>query len=677
MVYLILLLWILPSIHAGGQEDHFQTVHDAINEMIHDQVDQILQWEEEEYNTELLKAKSNPYTTVVLQRTKSNIYILDTSGILILQVRNHLVGKELSDFIDNSLLNDSGINTTKASDVLYIMGEHQDRLFLVRCYVYNLTLADNENGTMIEGVSINSCGGPTLKLFHISGNSSLFSHVKQISLRVVPFYELFVEDFVDFPELQMLILQSVPTAHMENGLLCYNLNITILEYVNSFGLLTVFPRQIFNCTIPLKLEYLHLEDHNIASLPAHAFGSAAEHLRVLHLSNIGLEVIHEDAFAGVMNLQVVTVKDNILLQIPGAMILPSTHLRVMEYNDNKLNSTLNLTALHIARKDQLKMFVWIVPRISDIVGSFCSNQSNSNLEVICLQGGMTSDRSVSEIDQTQLTGNTSMAETLPADVFAHCISLKYLSIEHTGLAYLPDRLFATHVSKLETLLLTGNKLNSNTYWSDLLMRLYELKYLDLSMNMLTSWTHNLSSLWSLEMLDLSDNAITKISHMAFINMTRLKFFSLKGNNLIALAPKVQHAFAHISLLNLAGNNIYRLNMSTEIMSSDTVIVDLSVNNLTQLDMPRQRKCSLPCGKISLFLDNNKLSRFVLPCSNTHQYSTVSLTNNKLTDIQSLFPNNVVQQCSIDTLNVSGNLFKSWIQTTQRAQYQSIANGFSL
>ena len=43
MISVILLLWILPSIHAGGQEDHFQTVRDAVIKMWQDQVDKIQQ----------------------------------------------------------------------------------------------------------------------------------------------------------------------------------------------------------------------------------------------------------------------------------------------------------------------------------------------------------------------------------------------------------------------------------------------------------------------------------------------------------------------------------------------------------------------------------------------------------------------------------------------------------
>ena len=122
------------------------------------------------------------------------------------------------------------------------------------------------------------------------------------------------------------------------------------------------------------------------------------------------------------------------------------------------------------------------------------------------------------------------------------------------------------------------------------------------------------------------------------------------------------------MLILNSNNIYQLNLSSWRVPSDTIVLDVSKNNLTQIDLPSVRNCSLPSNKISVFGDNNKLSRIVLPCSNTQQYDTVSLTNNELTDINSILPNVLVQQCSIQTLNLSGNYFKSWNSENLPFQY---------
>ena len=414
MISVILLLWILPSIHAGGQEDHFQTVHDAVKKMWGD-----------ECNDRIVVFPVLQSTIVVLQKTNNSVYILDTGGHLLRLVCTIPIGLLLSDFMSRSY---TGYDLPTDVDTLWISSG--------QCYGYNLTLAESDSGTMIEAVTIDRFGGSTLSSY-IMGKSSEFSHLEQIQLEDAPITELTVTDLMFSPELQWLILYSTPIAVMENGLLCYSVNLTRLTYDNSHGSLTVFPRQIFNCTMPLKLKDLTLSTHNIASLPAHAFGSAAEHLRILYLWNIGLKVIHKDAFTGMMNLQYVVIRDNYLqLHIPGAMIPPSPRLKLISYTDSTLNGTLNLTAMHIARKSHLQVFQWYMLHVSVVEGSFCSNQSKSELTTIVLKS-INSEKSNSELDKIHSKGNTSVGETLPADVFAYCVSLDYISMEYVGLTYLP------------------------------------------------------------------------------------------------------------------------------------------------------------------------------------------------------------------------------------------------
>ena len=652
-------MWILLSTSVRGEQEHFQMVHNAFAEVL-DQLQEIIRTIVTAYQMELKDAMKKPMGIIILQNVSSNIYILDISGFMDPErVRKYSVGRQLFHFWKTApIWSDLENNTPpKASDInslnIYMtLNEHMiPQIAKVACHGYNLTLADSANGTVIEDVTVSRCGGSTLRSF-IIGKPSVFRHLKRISLINVPITELTVKDLMCCPELHLVAFENITVSQLENRLLCNNLNITLFYYKNSFGYLTIFPNQIFSCTIDLKLEYFHLEDHSITSLPAHAFGSAAKQLRVLYLWKIGLKVIHKDAFSGLCNLQLMKINYNKLLQVSSAILPPaSTSLRMVEYWDNGLKGILNLTTTFITKYSSLQMFVWTGSYISDVSGKLCSDQFHSALEIILL------------VDN--------MIETIQDDIFHHCISLKFVSLVRNGLAYLPQRLFASNVSQLENLLLMGNRLSSNTSWSDVLMPLHELKYLNLSVNMLTSWTYNLSGIWELEILDLSHNAITTISHIAFINLSMIKFLSLEENSLAFLTPKLRHASSHIPLLNLNSNNIYQLNMSTETMPTNTVILDVSANNLTQLDLSPKRKCSPPCGEISLFADDNLLTGFFLPCPNTHKYATVSLTNNKLTDISSIFPNVLVQQCSMETLNLSGNYFKYWDWDLETSQWQYI------
>ena len=566
MVFLIIFLWILPAISVRGEQEHFQTVHNAFAD-VNDELQDIEWTMVRGYQMELLDTMNKPPGIMLLQNVSSNIYILDIWGWMDpAKVLKYMVGIQLLDFWEEfpalPYLENNG--PQKVNDSLNIMrrpGSNHDipQNSEINCNGYNLTLADSENGTVIEAITISRCGGSTLRSF-IIGKPSEFLHIKRIGLRYLPITELTIKDLMCFPELHMVALENVPMSHLENGLLCNNPNITILYYENSFGYLTKFPHQIFNCTTDLKLEYFRLEDHSIASLPAPAFGGASEQLRFLYLWKIGLKVIHKDAFSGLCTLQLMKINYNKLLQLSSPIIPPaSTSLRIVEYGNSKLKGILNLTATSIIKYNNLQLFVWTESFLSDVNGKFCSDQVHSSLEII-------------RLDDNKI-------ETIPGDMFHHCISLKLLSLVNNGLVHLPDKLFALNISKLEKLLLMGNKLSSNTSWSDVLMPLHDLKYLNLSGNILTSWTYNLSGIWKLEMLDLSKNAITKTSYMTFMNMSRLKFLSLEENSLAFLTPNVQHLFARILFLNLGSNIICQLNMVNETMPSDTVALDVSANNL--------------------------------------------------------------------------------------------------
>ena len=339
MSFLTISLWILLSTQVNAQQEYFQSMSNAVEKVLRDQINETNRPIGEVYQAELEYAAAATPTVVALQNTHANIYILDPSGVIYTRVREHSVGFQLSDIMNGGFMNWDSNSTTLTEpndiDVLSIVsaygGDLQSEQTImdlthldsyIFCYGYNLTLVDSKNGTMIEAVTIDKCGGLTLRSF-IIGKLSEFCHLKGIRLGLLPLTNLTVKDLMDFTELQMLLLDDIPFTFMENGLFCYNLNITILRYFNSFGYLTIFPHQIFNCSNPLKLEFLDFGNHNIASLPARAFGGAAQHLRVVLLWNIGLEVIHKDAFTGLMNLQVLRLHDNTLVQLSSAMMPPS------------------------------------------------------------------------------------------------------------------------------------------------------------------------------------------------------------------------------------------------------------------------------------------------------------------------------------------------------------------
>ena len=361
---------------------------------------------------------------------------------------------------------------------------------------------------------------------------------------------------------------------MEDGLLCYFFSIKILRYINSLGHLTTFPQQIFKCKELLEIDQVYLKAHDIAFLPAHAFGSAAKELRYISLDNIGLEFIHEDAFTELISIQFVYLIGNKLSKMSDTVLLPfSTNLRKVQITDTWYSGVLNLTAMGVPRYSNIKLFDWRGNYVSDVTGNLCSNHTQSELEIAAFMDNM------------------NRIEMLPPDIFDNCVSLKYLSIEYNGLVHLPERLFATNVTQLETLLLMGNRLNSNISWSDVLLPLHELKYLNPSTNMLTFWSYNLSSLWKLKLLDISHNAIMEILHMAFMNMTMLKFLLLEDNSLAFVTNEVQNIFTRVALVHLGSNSISQLNISEDIVTCDSSILNVSANSLIHLNLPLSTDCT--------------------------------------------------------------------------------------
>ena len=90
MLSLIILLWILPSINAGGQEDHFQTVHDAVSKMRKDQYDTIIDPILRVYNDRLWSLFDPTRPVVVWQKTNNSVYILDTLGFFLGTRSDHI-----------------------------------------------------------------------------------------------------------------------------------------------------------------------------------------------------------------------------------------------------------------------------------------------------------------------------------------------------------------------------------------------------------------------------------------------------------------------------------------------------------------------------------------------------------------------------------------------------------
>ena len=313
MATLTMLFWLLVSLqYVHGQDQLSQEMYNAVIKAFENIVDGIDE-PEEVYKEQLKEILSYPNTPalMIVQNTSSNMYILDICGYARLVI-DMWVGHRFSYF--RNLFQHPGQEPVPPP----IQPSEIDTL-VISCgtmvsFGYNISFVDSQNGTIIETVSTDKWSSTTLaSLFTESPRQ--FNMVKRVALYYTGIRELTISDLMRFLALETLQLAHIPVARMEDGLLCYFTNVTILQYDNSLGYLTTFPQQIFNCTSPLKLEYIQLLIHSIAYLPENAFGSAVKQLKYIKFNDMGLEVVHKDAFKGLMGVEVLSLIDHKLSQM--------------------------------------------------------------------------------------------------------------------------------------------------------------------------------------------------------------------------------------------------------------------------------------------------------------------------------------------------------------------------
>ena len=387
------------------------------------------------------------------------------------------------------------------------------------------------------------------------------------------------------------------------------------------------------------------QKHNIAYLPAHAFRSAANSVKVVKLIDIGLVTIHKDAFVGVLTLEILSLKLNKITNPSYFIIPPSTSLHELLLSNFDISS-VKLNTLEIMEQKHLSVITWDSNNISNLTGVFCSGELNSKLKVLLLADNV-------------------LCELMPP-LLDNCVSLKYLYLLNNILSNLDAGLFANNVS-LVGLNLAYNMLTDNVSWSGVLAQQHELKYVNISFNMLMSWTQNIGTVWKLKQLDISWNQISAISPTAFANLTRLELVSLEGNKLYETDIACVLSFIHE--MNLAENSLNSVTCMPNI--SNARLIGVSSNNISDLVLGRRELCPSQCQDITLHAENNKLSSFVLACSDIQQYTMVDLSNNNLKDFLGIFPDIDNEQCFIEIMNVSWNKFevidkKNWIPSVSFA-----------
>ena len=134
-------------------------------------------------------------------------------------------------------------------------------------------------------------------------------------------------------------------------------------------------------------------------------------------------------------------------------------------------------------------------------------------------------------------------------LFQNVGQLKYLEINSNSLSHSPN---LRHLKKLETLILSLNKIQSLSSHTDLIIP-PSLKTLDLHRNSIQTIEANwFSELKDLTRLILSRNQITSIAENAFVNLKNLEHLDLSYNEFNHIPSRVFYHLGSLKLLDLSG-----------------------------------------------------------------------------------------------------------------------------
>uniref|UniRef100_H2ZPM3 Gelsolin-like domain-containing protein n=1 Tax=Ciona savignyi TaxID=51511 RepID=H2ZPM3_CIOSA len=250
--------------------------------------------------------------------------------------------------------------------------------------------------------------------------------------------------------------------------------------------------------------------------------------------------------------------------------------------------------------------------------------------------------------------------------------LRWLSLNQTGLCYLPEEL-AT-LKKLKEIRVSRNDLNSlhgdlaslpqlksinasHNHLKDAsipsdIFKLDDLSVLDLSHNQLSAIPPDLENCKTLLVLNMSHNQIESIPPQLFINLTDLLHLDWSSNNLDSIPPQLRR-LVHLKTLILNDNPLQHAqlrqlpsmvsltalhlrNTQRNISNFPTNLdplkflsdIDLSYNQLTRLP-----ECLYMLSTLErLNLSNNEIQELSLLIDTWTKMRTLNLTNNLLTSL---------------------------------------------
>ncbi|XP_060085858.1 leucine-rich repeat-containing protein 15-like [Ylistrum balloti] len=366
----------------------------------------------------------------------------------------------------------------------------------------NLVLSNNDL-TDVEGVFVNMSEILQLdlssnRISHLTSQSFKgMSSLQYLNLENNNISSISLQTFWGMASLRQLILRD-NFLKQADGLFVDNPDLQTVDLANNR--LQSFPQ-----VLPLRIEFLHLDQNNISTIRRDDMIGYVR-LRNLMLYQNSLTLIEDDCFAEMEDLQELWLNMNNLLKIPAGL---PTGLQHLSLDDNQV-SVIN------------------------------SNDfpANSNLHILSLQSNAITRieneafQNLASLTDLFLGGN--YITVLPNNVFSSLVNLVHLNLLRLDLDLIEEDAF-TGLSNLMALDLSFIIVKSPTgiqgnifKWLPNLTTLSLQESPELAAKLVSS-QEMLSSISSVQDLNLMDNTITSLGLTLISRLKQLRVIKLSGN----------------------------------------------------------------------------------------------------------------------------------------------------
>eukprot|EP00833_Pecoramyces_ruminatium_P011207 jgi/Orpsp1_1/1185239/evm.model.c7180000092890.1 len=265
---------------------------------------------------------------------------------------------------------------------------------------------------------------------------------------------------------------------------------------------------------------------------------------------------------------------------------------------------------------------------------------------------------ISDAHQLQnLILNVPLKPTIP-DSILKLENLKSLQLLRNGLTSFPDEIGS--LSSVENLVINYNDFVSI---SEKIGELKNLKQLNLSSNKIESLPEEIGNLENLKELDLQYNNIEKIPN-SIGNLKNLEILNISENKIIEITSSIG-TLENLNKLDVSENKI--TNISSEIGNLKNLInLNLKYNNLSEIPNEIGNLESLEI----LSINNNIFNKFPTQIGNLKSLIYLNASSNNISEI----PKEIGNLTNLKSLNLDNNKFESIpqeISNCKQLKYLSI------